>query len=63
MDTKKKEKEKNLGGKSLQSCLMCWCLIYCNDLPGSLRFIRSSIHALLSAGQNNSEAMQPSALK
>lgn len=28
-----------------------------------LRFIRSSIHALFSAGQNKSEAMQSSALK
>ena len=48
--------------KSLWSCLMCWCKIY-HNFGDILRFIRSSIHALLSAGQNKSEAMKLPALK
>lgn len=45
----RKEKHKMKRRKSLRPCLICWCKICCKELLGSLRFIRSPIHALFSA--------------
>lgn len=61
---RKKERKDKMEGKCLRSCLMCWAEIYRNDLPDSFE-IHKVINScsLLSAEQNKSAAMQPSALK